>query len=138
MRSKLLLMPQTLISCCCRQPPDRVPIVIPLCSEEITLADGSTDVRCAFPTFKKLIGKSLKHECVADTLRPFVNSLSKADNGGGDGHAHSRILSLLLWGVAGVLSLVTLGLLLRYIIHARAQNDRIERRQYGTLPQMSA
>lgn len=112
-----------------------MPIVIPLCSEEITLADGSTDVRCAFPTFKKLIGKSLKHECVADTLRPFVNSL--VNSNGGD-HAHSRILSLLLWGLAGVLSLVTLGLLLRYIIHARAQSDRIERRQYGTLPQMSA
>lgn len=50
-------------------------VIIPSCSEEVEIGSGKTDVRCAFSTFKQLIGKTLKHECVADTLRPFVDSL---------------------------------------------------------------
>ncbi|CAI5740205.1 unnamed protein product [Hyaloperonospora brassicae] len=56
-------------------PPDRVQVTIPSCSEEMDIGDGTTDIRCPFSTFKKLIGKTLKHACVADTLRPFVESL---------------------------------------------------------------
>ena len=59
----------------CEQSPDRVQVTIPSCSEEIDAGDGTTDIRCPFSSFKKLIGKTLKHACVADTLRPFVESL---------------------------------------------------------------
>ncbi|KAI9989668.1 hypothetical protein PInf_019953 [Phytophthora infestans] len=58
-------------------PPNRVQVIIPSCSEEVNVGDGVTDVRCPFLTFKKLIGKTLKHVCVADTLRPFVDSLTQ-------------------------------------------------------------
>ncbi|KAF4133793.1 Histidine phosphatase superfamily (branch 2) [Phytophthora infestans] len=57
-------------------PPNRVQVIIPSCSEEVDVGDGVTDVRCPFSAFKKLIGKTLKHVCVADTLRPFVDSLT--------------------------------------------------------------
>ncbi|KAI9916103.1 hypothetical protein PsorP6_008190 [Peronosclerospora sorghi] len=63
-----------------KNPPDRVQVTIPSCSEEIDIGNGSIDVRCPFSKFKKLIGQTLKHVCVADTLRPFVESLTYASH----------------------------------------------------------
>ncbi|CAH0475845.1 unnamed protein product [Peronospora belbahrii] len=59
-------------------PPDRVQVIIPSCSEEMDIGDGKIDVRCPFSKFKQLIGKTLKHACVADTLQPFIESLTYA------------------------------------------------------------
>jgi hypothetical protein len=58
-------------------PPDRVEVMIPYCSEE---KKNTSEIRCSFQKFQKLVGKILKHECVAGTLQPFVNSLIALNN----------------------------------------------------------
>ncbi|ETN13506.1 hypothetical protein PPTG_08309 [Phytophthora nicotianae INRA-310] len=134
-------------------PPDRVQVIIPSCSEEIDIGDGATDVRCPFSTFKKLIGKTLKHVCVADTLRPFVDSLihEKITNHStlttaikvdqvrsiGIGSADTgkslpkttAVFEALLWTVFGVLILCFMVLLVRHIF-----NRHPERQKYGSIP----
>lgn len=115
-----------------------MPVIIPGCSEDVALPNGELDVRCSFLTFKKLIGKTLKHECVADTLKPFVDSLlyrdvvaSKSD--------HLQTLSTLAWVVFGVLVLVFLALSVRHaVLRRRASSQSTQKREYGTLPQVTS
>ncbi|KAE8892769.1 hypothetical protein PF007_g3779 [Phytophthora fragariae] len=132
-------------------PPDRVQVIIPSCSEEVKLGDGATDVRCPFSTFKKLIGKTLKHVCVADTMRPFVDSLTHDQN-----TAHNSTLATstamdlgravdiaatnqqphsiaafetLLWALFGALILCFITLLIRHAV-----KRRMEHQKYGSIP----
>lgn len=116
-------------------------MIIPFCSEDVVLPDGSTDVRCSFATFKKLIGKTLKHECVADTLQPFVDSLlyRAAQEAGTAGGKYGALLSFssLMWTVFGVLMFTFLALVARHTIRRRMSSASAQKREYGTLPQMS-
>lgn len=123
------------------QPPDRVPVIIPFCSEDVVLPNGEIDVRCSFAAFKKLIGKTLKHECVADTLQPFVDSLlyraAQADTAGSK---YDALLSFssLMWTVFGVLVFAFLALVIRHAIRRRMSSRSAQKREYGTLPQISS
>jgi hypothetical protein len=122
-----------------QNPPDRVPVIIPFCSEDVVLPNGSIDVRCSFSTFKKLIGKTLKHECVADTLQPFVDSLlyqaAQADTANSK---YDELLSLsnLMWMIFGVLMFAFLALVARHTIRRRMNSSAAQKREYGTLPQV--
>ncbi|KAG7393890.1 hypothetical protein PHYPSEUDO_000067 [Phytophthora pseudosyringae] len=135
-------------------PPDRVQVIIPSCSEEIDIGDGATDVRCPFSTFKKLIGKTLKHVCVADTLRPFVDSLTcekklannttlrptvtvdqvrgvETSNDDSSKHPPKSVAAFetLLWAMFGLLILCFVVLLVCHAI-----KRRMERQKYGAIP----
>ncbi|KAL4144612.1 hypothetical protein PRNP1_013741 [Phytophthora ramorum] len=131
-------------------PPDRVQVVIPSCSEEVDIGDGATDVRCPFSTFKKLIGKTLKHVCVADTLRPFVDGLSRqetfsenstltatiamdlargADISTADSFQQPRTAATLPWTLFGCMILCFVVLLIRHAI-----KRRMEQQKYGSIP----
>ncbi|KAG6597882.1 uncharacterized protein IUM83_07692 [Phytophthora cinnamomi] len=135
-------------------PPDRVQVIIPSCSEEFSLGDGATDVRCPFSTFKKLIGKVLKHDCVADTLRPFVDSLTHEQNSKSN-PTRTRVIGMhlartvdaavanttssqphavaafetLLWTLFGVLIICFITLLIRHAV-----KYRMEHQKYGSIP----
>ncbi|GMF09700.1 unnamed protein product [Phytophthora lilii] len=135
------------------QPPDRVQVIIPSCSEEVEIGGGVTDVRCPFSTFKKLIGKTLKHVCVADTLRPFVDSLSHRYSSKSNFTLTTTITTdlvraddvaavdtstqlqavpafeTLLWTLFGVLILCFITLLIRHAV-----KRRMERQKYGSIP----
>lgn len=127
-------------------PPDRVQVTIPSCSEEVHIGNGATEVRCPFSTFKKLIGKTLKHVCVAETLRPFVDSLTDAKKLV-DKSSSIRVIPMdqvhdaevstvesvaafetLLWTVFGILILCFIVLLVRHTI------KRVDRQKYGSIP----
>ncbi|UIZ22736.1 hypothetical protein KXD40_003801 [Peronospora effusa] len=137
-----------------KNPPDRVQVIIPSCSEEIDIGDGTIDVRCPFSKFKKLIGKTLKHVCVADTLKPFVESLTSekkldknhaltttitmnrvldveiSDSDSFDQPSKEAVaFEMLPWTV---LSLFALCFVLFSIRHAVKR--RMERQKYGTIP----
>ncbi|KAF1334664.1 hypothetical protein FI667_g1595, partial [Globisporangium splendens] len=119
-------------------PPDRVPVIIPSCSEDVVLPNGEIDVRCPFSTFKKLIGKTLKHECVADTLQPFVDSLlySAAKSDDAKESRYDQIVSFsgLMYMIFGVLVLAFFALVIH---HRRRMSSRAaQKREYGTLPQV--
>ncbi|RLN02239.1 hypothetical protein BBJ28_00000229 [Nothophytophthora sp. Chile5] len=117
---------------------------------EVDIGDGEKDVRCAFTTFKKLMGKTLKHECVADTLRPFVDSLVCDKNTKGGPSATSTILTraessietdsssqtrpaasleTFLWIVFSALILCFVALMIHHVI-----KRRLERQKYGAIP----
>uniref|UniRef100_A0AAV1SZD6 Acid phosphatase n=1 Tax=Peronospora matthiolae TaxID=2874970 RepID=A0AAV1SZD6_9STRA len=123
-------------------PPDRVQVTIPSCSKEIDAGDGTTDIRCPFSTFKKLIGKTLNHACVADTLRPFVESLIDEEtmdkesaanriwgvetSGSGRLNNSSEVAAVhetLLWAVSSCLVLLFVVLMIRHTVrhHLRRQ-----------------
>ncbi|TMW56571.1 hypothetical protein Poli38472_006581 [Pythium oligandrum] len=119
-------------------PPYVVPVMIPLCSDDVILPNGTIEVRCPFKTFKSLIGRTLKKECVADTLRPFVKSLSDngsdpSDNSGGVIH-----LSTLLWVVFGVLIASFLVIVGRHFLIRRRHPAGVQKAEYGTVPQVSS
>ncbi|TYZ63886.1 hypothetical protein PybrP1_006249 [[Pythium] brassicae (nom. inval.)] len=126
-----------------RNPPDRVPVTIPGCSEDVVLPSGAVDVRCSFLTFKKLLGKSLKHECVAPTLQPFVDSLllRAAQDAGAATSERDALLALpvLVWVVFGALVLAFVALALRHaVLKRRARASSTQKREYGTLPQITS
>ncbi|KAF1794243.1 Histidine phosphatase superfamily [Phytophthora cactorum] len=81
--------------------PDRVQVTIPSCSEEIDVGDGATDVRCPFSTFKKLIGKTLKHVHHQNGPSGDVE-VSKVDTGKPSPKA-AAAFEVSLWTVFGVL-----------------------------------
>uniref|UniRef100_K3WGU2 Histidine acid phosphatase n=1 Tax=Globisporangium ultimum (strain ATCC 200006 / CBS 805.95 / DAOM BR144) TaxID=431595 RepID=K3WGU2_GLOUD len=119
-------------------PPDRVSVIIPSCSKDVVLPNGEIDVRCPFSTFKKLIGKTLKHECVADTLQPFVDSLlysaAKSDDAKESRYDQVVSFSGLMYTIFGVLVFAFFALVIR---HRRRMNSRAtQKREYGTLPQV--
>lgn len=115
-----------------------MPVTIPLCSEDVVLANGEIDVRCPFSTFKKLIGKTLKHECVADTLQPFVDSLlyKAATSDGSNDSRYDRVVSFssLMYVIFGVLVLAFIALVVRH--RRRMHSPSSQKREYGTLPQV--
>lgn len=117
-------------------------MIIPFCSEDVVLPSGAIDVRCSFATFKKLIGKTLKHECVADTLQPFVDSLlyRAAQEADTAGSKYDALLSFssLMWTVFGMLVFAFLALVIRHTIRRRMSSSAAQKREYGTLPQMSS
>ncbi|RLN26176.1 hypothetical protein BBI17_001272 [Phytophthora kernoviae] len=131
-------------------PPDRVQVIIPSCSEEVDIGNGLKDVRCPFKTFKTLISKTLKHVCVADTLRPFVDSLSHikessiktarttttelahaADTSKTNNSKQHAVefFETLLWALFGVLMLCFITLVIRHAV-----KRRMERQKYGSIP----
>ncbi|KAK1945000.1 Periplasmic AppA protein [Phytophthora citrophthora] len=131
-------------------PPDRVQVTIPSCSEEVDIGNGATDVRCPFSTFKKLIGRTLKHGCVAETLRPFVDSLARTKKLVSSSSSTMNILmdqvqdveastvespkavaafETVLWAVFGILILCFIVLLIRHAV-----KRRMERQKYGSIP----
>lgn len=130
----------------CTQPPDRVPVTIPGCSEDVVLSSGKVVVRCSFLTFKKLIGKALKHECVADTLQPFVDALlvRAAHEDAGDAAATTTTttdallaLPILVWVVFSVFVVAFVALAVRHaVLKRRARSSAAQKREYGTLPQV--
>ncbi|ETV92561.1 hypothetical protein H310_13224 [Aphanomyces invadans] len=56
-------------------PPDRVPVAIPHCSQDIVLANGTAAVRCAFSDFKHAAGLAIRQACVSPSLAKFAASL---------------------------------------------------------------
>jgi hypothetical protein len=123
-----------------------VQVIIPSCSEEVDVGDGTTDVRCPFSTFKKLIGKTLKHVCVADTLRPFVESLTHGEKLDKNSTLtttvmettaskqlpHAAAFETLLWALFGTLILCFIVMLIRHAVKRRT-----ERQKYGSIPMNS-
>ena len=124
-------------------------IVLPLCSTEVDVGHGETDVRCPFTTFKTLIGKSLKHECVADTLRPFVDSLGSKDHKISDASGINRpattaiahdaataaSFSLVMWVLFSALIVAFITMLGRHFLHqqrVRTDAHRLQK-EYETL-----
>jgi hypothetical protein len=133
-----------------------VQVIIPSCSEEVDVGDGTTDVRCPFSTFKKLIGKTLKHVCVADTLRPFVESLTHGEKldknstltttvtmdlardvevmetNASKQLPHAAAFETLLWALFGTPILCFIVMLIRHAVKRRT-----ERQKYGSIPMNS-
>ena len=116
--------------------------------------DGTIDVRCPFSKFKKLLGKTLKHVCVADTLKPFVDALSN-EKKLEKNHAQTTTIAMdrvpdvelsnsdsfdqpskdavafemLPWTVLGLFALCFVVLSIRHVV-----KRRMERQKYGALP----
>ncbi|KAL3671529.1 hypothetical protein V7S43_003449 [Phytophthora oleae] len=137
-----------------KNPPDRVQVTIPSCLEEVDAGNGATDVRCPFSTFKKLIGKTLKHVCVAETLRPFVDSLTHAKKLVNSSSSTITIpmdkvqdvevstaespktvagFETLLWTVFGILIFCFVVVLIRHTV-----KRRMERQKYGSIPMQTS
>lgn len=115
-------------------PPERVPLVIPLCSEEVVDLRGDSELRCPFSKFKSLIGRTLKHECVADTLRPYVDSLTSElsigkPNTGFDDDATS--LRTVMWLSAAALGLAFVGFAGRHYHRSRVQMKHLQSVEYA-------
>jgi hypothetical protein len=116
-----------------------VPVTIPFCSEDELQADGSTLTVCPLEKFKTLIGETLKHECVADSLRPFVDSLNGNGSGGDKPSAAGTALHVLLWMLFAVLIVVFFAVVARHLLErSRSRNGNASKQEYGTLPQVAA
>ncbi|DBA04020.1 TPA: hypothetical protein N0F65_009367 [Lagenidium giganteum] len=121
-------------------PPDRVPLVIPMCSEEVEIGNNKTEVRCPFKTFKNLMGRSLKHECVADTLRPFIDSLNTVAPTNPAPATSTQTqsagpLTTLLWVAFVFVMCIFVAFLVRHYCRSRRHAKHMQKKEYGTLPQ---
>ncbi|KAJ0399489.1 hypothetical protein P43SY_003366 [Pythium insidiosum] len=118
-------------------PPNVVPVIIPECSRDVRLSDGSIDVRCSFADFKALMSRSLKHECVADTLRPFIDSIDGRSGGGSSSDsAHALHLPVFLWVAFVALVAVFVGIVIRHFVGERRRRTP-SKQEYGSLPQVT-
>ncbi|GLD99368.1 hypothetical protein PINS_up008087 [Pythium insidiosum] len=79
------------------------------------------------------MSRSLKHECVADTLRPFIDSIdgrSSTDAG------QSLHLPIFLWIAFVALVVLFVGIVIRHFVGERHRRSP-SKQEYGSVPQVT-
>ncbi|OQR84358.1 hypothetical protein ACHHYP_13485 [Achlya hypogyna] len=61
-----------------QNPPIRVPVSIPQCSQDVVLPSNKVQVQCRFVDFKATVGKSVRHACVSESLQSYASTLWNA------------------------------------------------------------